>query len=249
VRLEDPDYLTNARYVRDQYESEKGLAARASLYAETAGPFAGDLAFDAVAETGPRRFLEVGCGTGWFAARVQRELGAEVIAIDQSERMVELAREQGLDARAGDVQQLEFDDGEFDCVAANWMLFHVPDLDRGLTEIARVLRSAGRLIAITNGKDHLLELWQIVGVGGARLGREFSFGSENGGPLLRRYFQDVELRDASGTVTISSRDAVIRFLGSMEAWKHLVARVPADVRVPFSARRSTVVFVADKAAA
>jgi SAM-dependent methyltransferase len=249
VSLEDPDYLCNPRYVRDQYASEAGLAARVSLYAETTGLFAGDVAFDAVVETSPRRVLEVGCGTGWFAARIQRELGAEVVAIDQSERMVELSRAEGVDARLGDMQDLPFQDGEFDCVAANWMLYHAPDLDRCLAEIARALRPGGRLIAITNGKDHLLELWQVVGVGGARLGREFSFGKENGETILRRYFVSVEMRDASGTVTIANRDAVVRYLGSTDAWKHLVARVPADVRAPFSARRSNVVFVADKAAA
>lgn len=249
MRIEDPDYLCNPQYVRDQYASEAGLAARASLYADTTGSFPGDVAFDAVVEQAPRRFLEVGCGTGWFAARVQRELGAEVVAIDQSERMVELALAEGVDARVGDVQQHAFDDDEFDCVTANWMLFHVPDLDGGLAEIARVLRPGGRLIAITNGKDHLLEVWQLVGAAGARLGREFSFGKENGAAILDRHFERVEMRDASGTVTIASRDAVVRYLSSTEAWKHLVAHVPADVLVPLVARRSNVVFVADKAAA
>jgi arsenite methyltransferase len=136
--LNDPDA------VRKQYTDETGLVARASLYAETTGPFAGDVAFDAVAEAVPARVLEVGCGTGWFAARVRRELAAEVVAIDQSPRMVELARAQGLDARVGDVQDLPFDDGEFDVVVCNWTLYHLQDLERGLAEIARVLRPGGR---------------------------------------------------------------------------------------------------------
>ena len=60
--------------------------------------------------------------------------------VDVSPRMVELARARGVDARVGDVQELPFDDGSFDCAVAAWMLFHVPDLDRGLAELARVLR-------------------------------------------------------------------------------------------------------------
>jgi SAM-dependent methyltransferase len=238
--------MRDPEHVREQYASETNLAARASLYEETTGPSAGDVAVAAVAEVSPRRFLEVGCGTGWFAARVQRELGAEVVGIDQSERMVELAQAAGVDARVGDVQELEFEDGRFDCVAANWMLYHVPDLGRGLSEIARVLAPGGRLVAITNGKDHLLELWQVVDAGGQRLARDFAFGAENGAEALQRHFSRVEMREAGGTVTIPSRDAVVRYVGSTQAWRHLVDRVPAQIDVPFVARRSNVVFVADK---
>src|SRR5207247_10358646 len=81
---------------------------------------------------GPRRVLEVGAGPGEFAERLGRDLGVEVIAADLSPRMVELARDRGVDARLGDVQELEFEDGSFDCAVAAWMLYHVPDLDRGL---------------------------------------------------------------------------------------------------------------------
>jgi SAM-dependent methyltransferase len=241
----DPAYMRDPRYVREQYATETGLAARASLYAETTGPFAGDVAFDAVAEVSPRRVLEVGCGTGWFAARVQRELGAEVVAVDQSERMVELARAEGVDARVGDAQQLDFADGELDCIAANWMLYHVPDLDAGLSEVARVLAPGGRLVAITNGKDHLLELWQLVGAGELRLTRDFAFGAENGAEVLGRHFQSVEMRDAGGTVKLGGREAVVRYIESMEAWRHLADRVPPDVDPELTARRANVVFVAD----
>jgi len=230
-------------YVREQYASEKGLAARSSLYAETAGPFAGDVAFDVVAEASPRRLLEVGCGPGWFAARVQRELGIEVVAIDQSERMVEVARAEGVDARVADVQSLPFGDGEFECVAAHWMLYHVTDLDRGLAQIARVLVPGGLLVAITNRDDHLLELWRLVGAEDARVARDLPFGAENGTEILRRPFREVEMLDASGTVTIRDRGAVVRYVESTERWRCFAERVPAQLE-PFVARRSNVVFVA-----
>ena len=245
MTLDESAYMRNPRYVREQYASERNLAARSSLYVDTTGPFPGDVAFDAVAEVSPRRFLDVGCGTGWFGARVQRELHADVVATDQSERMVELARERGVEARVADVQELPIGDGEFDCVAANWMLYHVPDLDRGLREISRVLRAGGRLVAITSGKDHLLELWRLVGADDERLARDLAFGAENGEEILRRHFRNVQVRDASGTVTVSSRDAVVGYIGSTR-WAPFADRVPAELE-PFVARRSNVVFVADKA--
>lgn len=237
-------YMREPQYVREQYASEQNLQSRASLYTTMTGPFAGDVAFDVVAGRRPRRLLDVGCGHGWFGARVQRELGTDVVAIDQSERMVELARAEALDARIADVQSLPFADGEFDCVSAHWMLYHVSDIELGLSEIARVLEPGGMLVAITNGHDHLLEMWQAVGAGDLRVSRDVAFAAENGAEALRPHFARVECIDAGGTVTIENRDAIVRYLGSTEAWKDLT--VPDDVDLPIVARRSNVVFVATK---
>ena len=52
----------------------------------------------------------------------------------------------------------------FDTVVAAWMLYHVPDLDRGLAEIARVLTPGGRLVAVTNSELHLEEARAHAGV-------------------------------------------------------------------------------------
>jgi SAM-dependent methyltransferase len=237
--------LNDPQAVREQYASETGLAARSALYEETTGPYAGDVALEAVAEISPRTVLDVGCGTGWFGARVRDELGVDVVAADQSERMVDLARERGLDARVADVQTLPFSDASFDAVAANWMLYHVPDLDRGLAEIARVLTRGGRLVAVTVGRDNLLELWRLVGAETLRLNRPLSFATENGAEALSRHFARIDVRDASGTVRITSPDAVRRYVQSTEVGRPLAGRVPEHFDA-FDARRSNVVFVADK---
>ena len=241
----DTGYLRDPRYVRAQYATETGLADRSALYGDTTGPFAGDLALEALREVAAARVLEVGCGTGWFAARARDELGAEVVVVDQSERMVELARERGLDARVADVQELPFPDGAFDAAAANWMLYHVPDLDRGLAELARVLRPGGRLVAITNRFDHLVELWELLGARELRQARELSFSAENGEAALRRHFAAVECRDASGTVRIAERTAIERYLRSSENWAPVADELSARLPLPLVARRSNVVFVAE----
>ena len=118
----------------------------------------------------PRRaalVLEVGSGRGELAERMQRELDARVVAVDQSERMVELTAARGVEAIVGDVQDLPFRDGIFDCAVAAWMLYHVPDLDRALRELRRVLRPGGRLVAATNSERNFAELWELVGERGA----------------------------------------------------------------------------------
>jgi SAM-dependent methyltransferase len=237
VRFDDPEL------VRREYASEEGLRARASVYQGVAGPDARDAALAAVREAQPMRVLEVGCGWGEFAARVVDELGAEVVAVDLSPRMVELARERGVDARVGDIQELPFDDGEFDCAVANWMLYHVPDLDRGLSELARVLRAGGRLVAATNSLDHLGELWSLVGRN--RRDEPLRFFSELAEEPLRQHFARVERRDVVGTVTFPDTDAVRGYVASSVVHKHLAESVP-ELSGPLIATRRNTIFVADK---
>jgi len=110
--------IDEAAFVRAQYEREENLRARKAAYANAEGDDPREFAFEAVAEAEPQRVLEVGGGEGELAERIRAELGAEVIGIDQSERMVEIQRSKRIDARVGDVQNLPFDDGEFDVVVA-----------------------------------------------------------------------------------------------------------------------------------
>jgi SAM-dependent methyltransferase len=238
--------MNDPAVVRREYQSEAGLATRASVYAggEWGEGDARRTALDAVREAAPRRVLEVGCGWGAFAQRTIEELGVELVAIDQSERMVELARERGVDARVGDVQDLPFADGEFDCAVANWMLYHVADLDRGLAELARVLRPGGRLVAATNGLGHLEELWRLVGRD--RRSEAIRFFAETGEAPLRRQFARIERRDVEGRVVFRDREAARHYVASSVAHKHLVDRVP-PLDEPLVARTFSSVFVAEKA--
>src|SRR5205823_2349887 len=91
--------LNDPELVRDEYADESRFAVRAAAWASATGPDPRDVAFEAVAELAQRRVLEVGCGRGELAARIVEETGAELVALDQSERMVELSRARGVDAR------------------------------------------------------------------------------------------------------------------------------------------------------
>jgi SAM-dependent methyltransferase len=237
TRIDDPSA------VREQYATEAGLTARKSIYTDVTGPDARELVFQAVAETRPQSVLEVGCGEGELAERVAHELAADVVAIDQSERMVELSRARGVDARVGDIQELPFVGASFDVVVAAWMLYHVSDLDRGISELARVLQPGGRLVAATNASDHLREMLDLAGVDEW----EFSFRAENGAELLGRHFASVEKRNASGTVRLHHADQIRAYLGSSIRLKAWADRVP-ELDEPLVVRRRPVVFVAQKAA-
>ena len=234
--------LNDAELVRRQYETEDGLAVRrASQRRFLEGTNAFDVALEAVRRATPGRVLEVGCGMGDFAERVARELEAEIVATDLSARMVELSRARGLDARVADVQSLPFADGEFDCAVANWMLYHVPDLDRALRELARVLRPGGTLVATTIGAEHMADVWQLVGFGVPL--REFS--RESGEELLRRHFTQVEREDVDATLVFPDEAAVHRYVDST-VFAHAVPRPLPSVEAPFRSRTRTTVFVAER---
>ncbi|MEX0675357.1 MAG: class I SAM-dependent methyltransferase [Gaiellaceae bacterium] len=230
MRLDDPEV------VRAEYASEARLAARKAAYRFAEGPDPREIAFAAVAEARPRRILEVGCGEGELAERMQRELGAEIVALDQSERMVELTRARGVDARLGDVQELPFEDDEFDAAVAAWMLFHVRDIDGALAELARVVGPGGRLVAVTNGEEHLRELRELLGTGVSR----YSFSGENGSELLERHFARVERRDATGWIAFPGRAAAQAYVDASK-WGQL-----PEFEGPLRVRRAPYVFVADK---
>lgn len=236
MRLNDPDL------VRRQYASEDGLAVRRdSQLRFREGPDAFDAAFAAVAEAEPRRVLEVGCGMGNFAERVARETTAEVVATDLSPRMVDLAQERGLDARVADVQELPFADGEFDCAVANAMLYHVEDLDRALSELARILEPGGQLVAVTIGAEHMGEIWRLVGY--RRPDRPFS--RENGAEHLDRHFRRVERRDVDAELVFPDAEAVHRYVEST-IFSDEVARPLPEFDGPFRTGVRATVFVAER---
>ena len=236
--------LDDPRVVAEEYASERGLEGQRAAYRFATGPNASQMAFAAVAEAAPRRVLEVGCGPGELAERIQAELGADVVAVDISPRMVELARGRGVDTRVGDVLDLPFAAAEFDCAVAAWMLYHVPDPDRALGELARVLGSGGRLVAVTNEPDHLRELRALLGLPTDRAAQPFS--GANGEELLGRHFERVEMRDAAGTIRFPNRPEVVAYVEASRTLLDSRTEVP-EFEGELVVTRHPVVFVAHTA--
>src|SRR5437763_7161134 len=100
--------------------------------------------------------LDVCCGTGDLALELAGRVGAEgsVIGCDFSEPMLDLARRKAAERGASvqfewaDALDLPYPDGSFDAVTVGFGLRNLADLDRGLAEMARVLRPGGRLVIL-----------------------------------------------------------------------------------------------------
>jgi SAM-dependent methyltransferase len=99
-----------------------------------------------------RRVLDAGCGPGLYAEELLNR-GAQVVAVDGSWPMVELARERiGARARvlqANLAEPLPFADAEFDVVLCALVIHHLPDRAATLREFFRVLRPGGHVVLST----------------------------------------------------------------------------------------------------
>lgn len=116
-----------------------------------------------------QKALDVCCGTGDLALALARQ-GAEVVGLDFSARMLELAqakarRLEKLGQRApaqhrpraprfltGDAQRLPFPDSSFDVVTVGYGLRNLADWEAGLREMHRVARPGGRVVVLDFGK-------------------------------------------------------------------------------------------------
>lgn len=106
--------------------------------------------------------LDVACGTGLITLAAARAVGPDgrVLGVDISDRMVERAARRantlGLGARARfermDGEALALPDASFDLALCGLGLMYLPDWDRGLREMRRVLRPGGRLAAAVWGE-------------------------------------------------------------------------------------------------
>ena len=95
------------------------------------------------------RALDVATGTGDLAVAL-RKRGADVVGIDFSEAMLELARQKTAEVRfqSGNALALPFSDEQFDAVTVGFGARNFSDLSRGLAEMVRVTRRGGRVVVL-----------------------------------------------------------------------------------------------------
>lgn len=141
--------------------------------------------------------LELGCGTGsMWANNLHLLKGVKLTLTDFSAGMLETAREnipgENVDFRQVDIRAIPYGEDSFDAVIANMMLYHVPDLDRGLSEVRRVLKPGGTFYCATYGIHGIMEfindLLAGTGISGS-IGTTFTL--QNGEEILSRQFAHV----------------------------------------------------------
>ncbi len=166
--------------------------------------------------------LDVGTGPGDFP-RLLRRLGHQgvVVGMDLSEGMIRTAQDNDL-ARTwvvADAQQLPFADGTFNGTMARHMLYHVPDIDRAVQEMARVTVMGGWGAAVTNGRDNMsmiYNIWETVQHPAVVHSDPISarFPLEGATDYFTPHFADVETIVQEDVVTLPSVEPLVYYLFS-----------------------------------
>lgn len=111
---------------------------------------------DAVQARATDRVLDVAAGTGLVAAELVSRYRCQVVALDQSPQMLELARArvdrdhlaENISIVQGEAEHLPFADGEFDHLTFTYLLRYVDDPAATMRELARVVRPGGRICSL-----------------------------------------------------------------------------------------------------
>ena len=141
---------------------------------------------------GKRRVLEAGCGAGRLLSHYQEKPGVKIVGIDFASNVIEKLNDKcpNLDARIGNVLDLDFPDESFDVVLA-FGLYHnlEKDLEKAVEETYRVLEPGGVVCASARA-DNLQNLFND------RLADKKEKGKQTSGPLLfhKRNFRESEFR-------------------------------------------------------
>jgi ubiquinone/menaquinone biosynthesis C-methylase UbiE len=227
VTYSDPEYVSR------QYRDAANLEARITLHERfSTNPYGlPRWIFDHLEMPDGASILEVGCGPGrlWTSNQDRLPRRWNITLTDASPGMTSEARRnlresgQNFEFQVADVQRLPFESGRFDAVIANYMLYHVPDRPRAISEIARVLGRGGALYAATHGEHTQSEMgWMQRILDPSRptegyFREPLGFSLENGAGQLSPRFSDVTLRRYEDALAITEVEPLVAYLLSGSA--------------------------------
>ena len=173
------------------------------------------------------RILELGCGTAAMWKNKTLPEGCVLYLTDLSEGMLEAARENAAHLREArferaDIQEIPFGESAFDCVIANMMLYHVPDLHKGLAEARRVLKPGGTFCCATYGENGIMAyLSALLGRFGVTdpLNRRFTL--QNGEHVLKEHFSAVVREDYPDALQVTEAEDLANYLYSLGSMTNL----------------------------
>lgn len=225
-RYTNREYLTG-----EQYNTASKLAARIRLHEQydVAGQGVPERFFDVVLGSAPQQaaVLEVGTGRGdlWRRNADRIPAGWHMTLTDLSGGMLR-DNVQHIGALANqmryavtDVQHLAFKADRFDLIFANYMLYHVPDVERALRELQRVLKPNGIMYALTNGANHMLTMYELAHTVDPSIAphRIFAhpFSVQTGAEVLEPIFASVAYHPFDSELVVPDAQPIINYIASM----------------------------------
>lgn len=213
--------------IEKQYQNAANLNTRKSIhekYSTNKQPF-GDWIVSQYQIEPNSRILELGCGTGdiWKGHFQLLDNGCTLLLTDFSVGMLDeakanMAGHKNIDYQVVDIQHIPYEDASFDVVIANMMLYHVPDLDRGLSEVYRVMKPGGKFYCTTYGEHGIMEYVNDtladLHVSGS-IGKTFTL--QNGREILGRHFDYVKRLDREDGLAITCVEDFADYVMSMSS--------------------------------
>ncbi|GAA5187093.1 hypothetical protein GCM10023322_34640 [Rugosimonospora acidiphila] len=203
-----------------EYANPDRLGARMALYEYRDPPH--DIVGSAVRllRDAPGPVLDVGCGPGHYCAALRADRpDRPVFGADLSMGMLAAT---GPPALAADAAALPVRAGFCGAVLAMHMLYHVPEPEAAVAELARVRAPGGTVLLSTNAPDDKrrvrdLHAEVVRELTGGPVVRDVSrrFDLDHGERVARRHFRTVERLDFRGTIAAPDPEPVMRWLGSM----------------------------------
>jgi ubiquinone/menaquinone biosynthesis C-methylase UbiE len=240
--------ITDKERILEQYQTSNNLSARIALherFSTRKGAFHAWL-FDHLKVPEQGRVLELGTGSAklWQVNCDRIPQGWTITLSDLSEGMLADAKKNIADSsntflfQQVDAQAIPFEDSSFDIVMANYMLYHVPDVDKALSEVRRVLKPDGRFYAGTGGLDHMKELDDFMEAHmSAKLPGVFErmdsvtghFALENGAKKIGRHFASVKLHlPPESHLHVTEAEPFMAYILSMARWSALTKDVSKE---------------------
>ena len=221
----------NTEAVKEQYKTSDGLDTRISFHEKysTNRLGYGNWIVSNYEISEGMKVLELGCGTGslWMGHDdIVGKLG-KLVLTDLSGGMLETARKNigdrsNTEYQVADIQDLPFEDNAFDMVIANSMLYHVPNLGKGINEVRRVLKPDGVFYCATLGENNFVEqLAEWFRLSGENFSPNHNFTMQNGGQKLRIAFSEVDAKLYRDSLHITDIDDLVNYLTSLASLKIL----------------------------
>ncbi len=229
--------INNPDYVKEQYHKSDNLSTRISIHDKYSTNKMGlsNWYFSMYQINNGMKILELGCGTGsmWLEHKEVMAICKQIVLSDLSAGMLETAQKNigemnNVAYEVIDIQNIPYDDNYFDIVIANYMLYHVPDLHKAISEVSRVLRPGGYFYAGTVGENGIMET--IVKILDMDFVFENTFSLENGMKKIEPYFQTVEIKKYIDSLEVTNVDDLLDYLYSGITFKNACRLSREEVR-------------------
>lgn len=223
--------------VKEQYQKSDNLKTRISIHDKysTNKMGLGNWYFTIYRIESGMKILELGCGTGsmWIDHKDVIGKCSKAVFSDLSEGMLTEAKHNigepaNVEYKVIDIQEIPFEDEYFDVVIANYMLYHVPNVDKAVSEVSRVLKKGGHFYAGTTGENGIMET--IAKLLGLDLVYVNTFSLENGAKQLEPYFSKVEIERYRDSLEVTNIDDLMEYIYSGITFKNACKMSRDEVR-------------------